>query len=120
MRGDPHKILGLAAALVMLALGLAHAAEVGTQRGVAELDEGARERLRDLVVQRAAVERMRVRDERHAAQRPGGVVDYRLYPAGATRDKYALAGAAHMRRRATTRPPLRCSSMISSTSARST
>src|SRR5205823_367664 len=60
------------------------------------------------------------RDERHAARYTWGTLDDGLDPARYAVDEDTLARRAHMRRRSTTRPALRCSSMISSISARST
>src|SRR5437867_4621969 len=117
---DAEQILGFAPAFVVHALGGADAAEVGAQRHVAELEEGSRESLHDLVVERPAVERVRMGDERRAARCTCRTLDDGLDPARRTVDEDALARPAHMRRRATTRPALRCSSMISSISARST
>src|SRR6202022_1730780 len=58
-----EQIVALAVAVVVLALRLPDAAKVRAVRRVVQLDERARERLRDLVVHRAAEERMRMRDE---------------------------------------------------------
>src|SRR5207237_8652657 len=91
---------------------------------VAELDEGARERLHDLVVERAAVERVWMGDEGDAHGMRGGrplrVVDSALDAADRAGDEFPAGAGPHMRRRSTMRPCCRCSSMISSTSARST
>ena len=117
-----EEILDLAAALVVRAFARADAAEVRPPGRVAEVDEGARQRLHHLVVERAAVQRMRVRDERDAARlrlrarRPRT----RSVPPGRRSSSRRRAGAHHIRSRSTTRPCRRCSSMISSMSARST
>jgi hypothetical protein len=107
-------------AFVVLALGSAGAAEVRTKRDVAQLDEGLRQSLHDLVVERAAVEGMRVSDQSHAARLVLRKIDRCFDSARAALDENALAGAAHMRRRSTPRPAFTCSSMISSMSVRST
>src|SRR6267154_302089 len=118
--GDAEQVFGLSAAFVVLAFRFADAAEIGPQRNVAQLDEGFRESLHDLVVERPAVERMRMSDDRRASERGFGAIYDRLDPARASVDEDALERPAHMSRRPTTRPPWRCSSMISSISARST
>ena len=69
------QVLELASALIVHALGLADAAEIRPPGLVAQVDEGARKRLHDLVVKRAAEERVRVRDERDAARGAFGTVD---------------------------------------------
>src|SRR5262249_19424099 len=120
VRGDAQQVLRLAPALVVRAFGSAYAAKIRPQRHVAELDESLRERLHNLVVQRSAVERRGVGDEGDAAGRARRAIPHRLDPACVARDEDALDGAAHIRRRSTTRPAWRCSSMISSMSARST
>ena len=56
-------VVGLAAALVVHAFGRAHAAEVEAEGRRARFDERALERGDDLVVHRAAEERMRMRDD---------------------------------------------------------
>src|SRR5712672_1528598 len=118
--GDAEQVFGLSAAFVVLAFRFADAAEIGPQRNVTQLDEGFRESLHDLVVERPAVERVRVSDERDAPLHGSGTIYDRLDPARASVDEDALERPAHMSRRSTTRPPWRCSSMISSISARST
>jgi hypothetical protein len=62
-------VVDFAVAAVMHAFRLADAAEVEARRRVAEADEGARQRLRHLIFHRAAVQRMRVRDQGDAARR---------------------------------------------------
>jgi hypothetical protein len=49
---------------------------------IAERDEGAGQRLRDLVFHRAAVQRVRVRDQRDAARRSLGQVEQAFHLAG--------------------------------------
>src|SRR5687767_10837956 len=115
------EIFELAAALVVHALGLADAAEVWPPGLVAELDEGARERLHDLVIERAAEQRVRMRDEGDALGRAVRLVDCAFDAAGRAGDELATGARPHyIRRRSTMRPFLTCSSMISSMSARST
>src|SRR5919201_409870 len=120
MRDDRGEILELAAALVVGTLGLADAAEVRAPGLVAELDEGARQRLHHLVVERAAEKRVRMGDERDTFGQPLRVIDSALDAADRAGDEFPAGARPHMRRRSTMRPCCRCSSMISSTSARST
>ncbi|MCY1543212.1 hypothetical protein D9M68_790180 [compost metagenome] len=67
-RGYGQQVVLLGDAVVMLAGGRADAAEVGAHGGIAQLHEGARQRLRDLVVLGAAEQRMRVGNQRQAAR----------------------------------------------------
>src|SRR5205814_9814101 len=120
VRDDRREVLQFAAPFVVAALGFADAAEVRPPGLVAELDEGAREGLHHLVVEGAAVERMRVRDQRDALGSPVGTIDRAFDAAHRTGDELLAGTRPHIFRRSTTRPCLRCSSMISSTSARST
>jgi hypothetical protein len=70
------RVVGLARAVVKAAFGAADTAEVEADADVAQRKERLRERLRDLVVERSALLRMRVRDQRDAARRSGpGRVD---------------------------------------------
>src|SRR5207245_3741608 len=78
VRSDAEQVFGFAPAFVMHALGGADAAEVGAQRHVAQLDEGSRESLHDLVVVRPSVERVRMGDERRAARCTRGTLEDRL------------------------------------------
>ena len=120
MLDHPHHVVGLAAPLVVRALGRAHAAEIEAQRRRAGFREGARDRRHHLVVHRAAEERMRMGDHRHHA-RHGGVGSRDLDAAGRALDEGAIRRDGHqMSRRSTTRPWTRCSSMISSMSSLST
>ena len=75
------RIVDLAAAFVPGAFGGADAAEVEAHAGPAEVEAGARDRLHDLVVERAAELRMRVADDRQAARRVRRPVDRALDPA---------------------------------------
>ncbi len=124
---DGVEVLELAATLVVRALGRADAAEIRPPGGVAELDEGARERLHHLVVERAPVERMRMRDQRDSARRRFRLIHRAFDAACRARDEYAARARAlivlariYIFSRSTTRPCRRCSSMISSISAWST
>src|SRR5436190_16425491 len=101
-------------------LGLADAAKVRPPRFVAELDESPRERLHHLVVERPAIERMRMRHQRNADSWALGPIHRALDAAGRAGDEFGSGAGPHIFRRSTTRPCLKCSSMISSTSARST
>src|SRR3954470_13094800 len=116
---DRGEVFELAAAFVVAAFGLTDAAEVGTPGLVAQLDEGARQRLHHLVVERAAVKRVRMRDERDADGASVGGIDGALDAADRSGDELAAGAGPHILRRSTMRPCCRCSSMISSMSARS-
>ena len=61
-------VVRLAHAMVMHAFGGAHAAEVDARHHVAEGDKRARQGLRDLVIHRAAVQRVRMGNEGDAAR----------------------------------------------------
>src|SRR5205085_12288390 len=98
----------------------ADAAEIRPPGLVAQLDERAGERLHHLVVERAAEQWMRMRDERSADGRALGPIYRALDAAGRAGDEFLAGARPHIFRRSTTRPCLKCSSMISSTSARST
>ena len=124
-----HEIVGLAVAVVVLARARADAAEVRPHRDVAELGERARERLRDLVVERAAEERMRMGDQRDSARRlfrcafgreHRRMVDGDLDPARRPVDREPFGLPRHRRSRSTMRPWTRCSWTISSMSDLST
>ena len=69
VRERRERVGGLADAVVERASRLADAAEIEAHAGVAQREERLGERLRDLVVERAALQRMRMRDERDAARR---------------------------------------------------
>ena len=100
---------------------LPDAAEVEADGGVAQRVERLRERLRHLVVERAALQRMRVGDERDAARRVLGDVLRDLEGARRAGDRAALGRPRRqMRSLSTISPPTMCRSMISSMSARST
>ena len=116
--GHGVEILELAAAFVVHALRFRRPAEVRTPGLVAELDEGARQGLHHLVVERAAEERVRVRDERDAAPRCLRLINRAFDAAGEADDELAPGtGRIYIRNRSTMRPFNRCSSMISSISA---
>ena len=66
VRERRERVVGLADAVVERARRTADAAEIEAHRGVAQRDERLGERLHDLVVERAALLRMRMRDERDA------------------------------------------------------
>ena len=119
---DGGEVFELAAPFVVRSLARADAAEIWPPGAVAEFDEGARQRLRDLVVQGAAEQRVRVRDDSHAARRTGFRFVHRAFNfSRRPRDQLAPGGGSHqMRSLSTMRPCRRCSSTISSMSARST
>src|SRR2546421_11054679 len=99
----------------MRAFGLADAAKVRPPRLVAQLDESPCQRLHDLVVERAAEQRMRMRDERNADRRAFGPVHGALDAAGRAGDEFPAGARPHIFRRSATPPCWECSSMISST-----
>jgi hypothetical protein len=83
VRGDGERIVDLAAAFVPDALRGADAAEVEANAGPAEVEAGARDRLHDLVVERAAELRVRVAGDRQAARGRGGrSIAHSIRPAG--------------------------------------
>src|SRR2546423_13957866 len=86
---------------------------------MAELDKRARERLHPLVVERAAVKRMRMRDQRHAASAAFGSIDGAFDAACRAGDELAAGSSPHryIRRRSTIRPGWGGSSVFSSTAA---
>src|SRR5260370_28165030 len=105
VRDDRRQVFQLAASLVVRALGLADAAEVRPPCLVTELDEGPRERLHHLVVECAAEERMRMRDQRHAyGRRALGPVDRALDAADRAGDEFPAGARPHIFKRSTTRP----------------
>ncbi len=126
LHGMDHgqQILGLAAPFVVRPLAGADAAEIRPHRDVTQFDKGLGQGLRHLVVQRAAVERMRVRHQRDAARRGGRVVDHSFNRAGRAGDQDAFRIGhdfyAQIFRRSTTWPFFRCDSTISSMSFSST
>ena len=93
----------------MRALTRTNTAKIGTRRHIAQFNKRLGQNLRDLVVERAAVKRMRMRHQREAAPRrcrgagigtnsgpgPGGIVKYRLDLAGRTVYQYALGFHHH-------------------------
>src|SRR5437764_1102420 len=121
-RGE--RIVGLAHAIVERALALPDAAEVEAHAGIVERDEGLGERLRNLVVERAALLRMRVSDERDAARLLVGMrrgqVERDFERPGRTGDRGPLLSARQILSLSTTLPCTTCESMISSMSWRST
>jgi hypothetical protein len=70
-----QQVVGFAAAFVMDALGAADATEIRAEGGVAEADEGARQRVGDLVGIGAAAHRVRMGDQGDAARRVGAFHD---------------------------------------------
>src|SRR6476659_2469652 len=67
--GDSGKIFALAAAFVMFAFGFADTAEIEADRREAKLAEAAVQCRHDLVEHRAALQRMRMADDRDAVSR---------------------------------------------------
>ena len=117
-RGE--RIVGLADAVIECTFAVARAAEVETHACVAERDEGLGERLCDLVVQRPALQRMRMRDQRNAARRGIGHVERDFKRSGRTGDARTRFASRQIFSLSTTRPWTMCESMISSMSSRST
>ena len=115
-----QQVVRLAATLVVPAFALAHAAEVEAEGRRAGVGEGLRHRGHDLVVHRAAEERVRVRDHgnghRVRGNRVGDLDDAR----GALDGGAVRLARGQIFSLSTTRPFTRCSSMISSMSALST
>ena len=70
------QVVALADAGVMLALRFTDTAKIRAVGHVVQLHERARERLRDLVVHRAAEQRVRMRDERDAARRGAALAHF--------------------------------------------
>jgi len=121
VRKGGQRIVGLAVAVVKRAPRGADAAKVEAHGDVAQAEECLRERLRDLVVERAALQWMRMRDQRQPRGRHRGRVDDDFKIAGGAGDDFPLGGARRqISRRSTILPPATCESMISSMSSRST
>ena len=116
-------VLGFALAMIVYASRLTDAAKVRPQHDIAQLHERTGQGLRHLVVETAAIQRMRMSHQRQAAwlvqQLALGAVDDGFDIAGSTGDQLSLH-AGQTRSRSTTWPCCRCCSMISSTSLRST
>jgi hypothetical protein len=118
-RGE--RIRGLPAAFVELAFRTADASEIEADRGVAQREERLGERLRDLVVEGAALQRMRMCDESDSARRRFGDVLRDFERTCRARDRRALGRLRRqMRSLSTISPFITWRSMISSMSARST
>jgi hypothetical protein len=130
VRQQHGHVVGLAGTGIVHAFGTADAAEIHPYSRITELVEGARQGLRDLVVHRAAVQRMRMRNQRDASRGwkvvGGGQVEraFELTGSAAYEEFFGLDIHAGMRvqifRRSTTLPPIRWLSMISSISSLST
>src|SRR5918912_1135726 len=102
MRDDGGEIFELTPALIVRACGLANAAEIRTPRLVAELDKSARQRLHHLVVERAAKERMRMRDQRNADRGAVRRIHGALDTAHRSGDEFAAGTRPHILSRSTT------------------
>ena len=110
----------------------ADAAEVEAHAAPSRAQAGARDRLHDLVVERAAALRMRMADDGQAERRARGRVDRAFdapgRPGDPSRGRFAGSYAVGAQRptsggsssRSTTLPPFRCESTISSMSLLST
>ncbi len=118
---ERQEIVDFATALVEHAVARTDSAEIQSQRTVRRCKKSFRQRLHNFVVERASIQRMRMRDQRHAAARRAGIVGDHLQPASGTVNRKTLQRCRfQMRRRWTMRPLTRCSSMISSMSLLST
>jgi hypothetical protein len=102
VREHGEQIVHFAAPAVVRALACADAAEVRPPGNVAQFHERARQRLHDLVVERAAVQGMRMGDQRQAAKRSSvparrslGLVHRALQLAGRALDQYAPRAGVH-------------------------
>src|SRR6478672_7136037 len=116
-----ERIIRLADAFGKRARRPADAAEIETRRDVAHCVERLRQRVRDLVVERSALQRVRMADECYAARRCRRCVDDDLDVAGRAGDDEPLGIARRqMRSLSTISPPIRCRSTISSISCLST
>ncbi len=114
-------IRGLAVAFIEGASGRADTTEVEAHGHVAQREERARQCLRHLVVERAALQRVRMGDERDALRRAFRDIADDLKQARRPGDGLALRGTGcQMRSRSTTSPFTMCRSTISSISSRST
>ena len=101
--------------------GFADAAKIEAHAGIAKREEGLGERLHDLVLERAALLRVRMGDERNPARSGVRGVDHQLQRAGGAFDDQALGSLwRQIRSLSTISPPTTWRSMISSMSARST
>ncbi len=121
MRERRERVRGLAYAVVERALGFADTAKVEAHAGIAKREEGLGERLHDLVLERAALLRVRMGDERNPARSGVRGVDHQLQRAGRAFDDQALGSLRRqIRSLSTISPPTTWRSMISSMSARST
>mmetsp|Transcript_76395 Transcript_76395/g.211337 ORF Transcript_76395/g.211337 Transcript_76395/m.211337 type:complete len:225 (+) Transcript_76395:1576-2250(+) len=123
-----QRIVDLATPFVPGAGGLADAAEVEAHRAPAQLQEGTRQRLHDLVVHGAALGRVGVADQRRAGRRGATrrQVDGHLDLPGRARHEALFSLRVHRptesgsTSRSTTSPSRRCLSTISSRSLVST
>ncbi len=121
MRERSERVVGLADAFVERAFRGSDTTKIETRRDVVHRKERLREGLRDLVVERAALQRMRMRDERDAARRPFRHVQHEFERSRRAGDREALGRSGRqMRSLSTISPPMMCRSMISSMSWRST
>ena len=113
-------VSGLADSVVESSFAVACAAKVESYAGVAQCNEGLGKRLRDLVVQRPALQRMRMRDQRDSARCSVGYVQCNFERACGAGDPRTQFAARQIFNLSTTRPCTTCESMISSMSWRST
>ena len=90
-----QQIVQFAASLVMAAGTAANAAKVKTHGSPARLHESARQRLHDLVVQRAAKQRVRMGDDGKATRRASRQVDGNVQRAGRACDAGLVGFGVH-------------------------
>ena len=115
------RIVRLAVAFVKNARGRTDTSEIEAYGGVSQREKCFCERIDDLVVERTAFERKRMRNERDTGKRREGRVDDNFERAGSTVDNFTLGRLGRqMRSLSTTLPPTTCELMISSISCRST
>ena len=121
MRERRECIVRFAVALIERSGRFSDAAEVEANGSVAERKKGLGERIDNLIVERAAFGRQRMRDQRDAGNRRLRRVDDDFERAGGTVNDFALGRLGRqMRSLSTIVPPTMCESMISSMSWRST
>jgi hypothetical protein len=114
-------IFSLAAPFIENTVTGAHAPEVHAHSNATLSEKSLRQRLHYLIVERPPVERMGMGNQSEAATSITRIVDNGLEVASRSSQQQALLSRQlQIRNRSTTRPFTRCSSMISSTSCRST
>ena len=121
MRQRCERVVSLTIAVVEGSGGCADTAEIETYSRISQRKKSLCECVDDLVIERAAFERMRMRDKRDAGKRLNRRINDNFERADGTVDHFALGRfRRQMRSLSTTLPPTTCESMISSMSSRST